>query len=135
MAFAEPRPHRRPFHAMTGTAPLTINPKQAGGNLAITSLTASSQDGIRLIKLVSKKGDIETTLLEAYVPGGQTIHLPFPHPLMVGTGHSLIVSQQSSTGALMTITVVGYEWNEKDTITLLYKVGKLITDLVRRKDP
>jgi hypothetical protein len=135
MSFAEPRPHRRPFNGMTGTAPLTINPKQAGGNLALTSLTASSQEGVQLVRLVSKKDDSEKTLLEVYVPGGETLHLSFPHPLMIGADHSLVVGQQFNTGALIKITVVGYEWNEKDTISFLFKVGKLLTDLVRRKDP
>ena len=83
MSFAEPRPHRRSFYALTGTAPLTINPKQAGGNLAITSFTAASQDGVQLVRLDSKKGDDEQKLLEVYVQGAQTLHIPFPHPLLV----------------------------------------------------
>ena len=135
MPFAEPRPHRRPFHATTGTAPLTINPKQSAGNLAITSLTAASQDGVQLVKLISKKNDDEQQLLEVYVTGAQTLHVPFPHPLMVGADRSLVVSTQSATGALMKITVVGYEWNQKDVTPFVFKVGEALMDLFRRKDP
>ena len=135
MSFAEPRPHRRPFNASSGTAPLLVKPKTIGGNLALTSITASSQDGIRHLRVLSKKAENEILLLNMYVQSGQTLHIPLPHPIMIGVDRTLEVSAMVNTGALLMITVVGYEWNEKDTLTFLFKVGKAMTDLFRRTDP
>ncbi|HEX3168535.1 MAG TPA: hypothetical protein VHQ93_19840 [Chitinophagaceae bacterium] len=135
MSFAEPRPHRRPFHAHTLSGPLTVSPRFTGGNLALTSFTVGSQDGTRWVRLVSTKDDTEEILLEVYVPGSQTLHFPFPHPIMVGAGRTLSISPMDNTGAFLPMTVVGYEWNEKDLIIFFYRIREAIRILVRRKDP
>lgn len=115
MPFAEPRPNRKPFHAFAGNPPLTVGAKRKGGNLALTSFTVSSQGGKpRFVRVISRGGDGDNVLIEVLVEGGQTIHLPFPHPIMVGVSRKLVVKVMVNTGALLPVTVVGYEWNPTD---------------------
>jgi hypothetical protein len=115
MPFAEPRPHRHWFRAYSdlsppGSPPLIVAPKREGGNLAITSLTASNQDEDPLfVYMRSRNGSSDELLLMALVPGTDTLHLPFPHPLMVGVGRLLVV-EGNSKGGLFPVTVVGYDW-------------------------
>ena len=110
MPFAEPRPNRHPFSAQ-GDPPLIVSPKLDSGNLALTSFTISSQAGeARFVQLLSRKGKNDRVLLMVLVKGGQTLHFPFPHPLMVGANRSLVVKELLHTGALLPATVVGYEW-------------------------
>jgi hypothetical protein len=112
MPFAEPRPHRRPFHAQKDGA-LVVAPKL--GNLALTSLTVSNQDfEPHFVQVESTKGSNRKQLLMVLVPGGATLHFPFPHPIMVGAGRSLVVNDMSPTAALVPVTVVGYEWRPAD---------------------
>ena len=135
MPFLEPRPHRRPFHATTLMSELTVSPKLNDGDLAITSFTGSSQSGNRMIIIVASKDGEDEILFKLYIPEGQTLHMAFPHPVMIGIGRTLKITPLDNTGGFMPMTVVGYEWNDKDLITFLYSVGEAITNLFRRKDP
>src|SRR5215469_9423632 len=112
MAFAEPRPNRRPFHVFKDSSQWSIAPQLDNGNLAITSFTVSSQSGrARYVTFLSRKrGEDDYILLMVLVKGGDTLHFPFPHPMMVGTGRSLVAQVSLHTGALIQMTVVGYEW-------------------------
>jgi hypothetical protein len=113
MPFAEPRPHRRPFHAK-GEQKLTIVPTRTSMNLAVTSFTVANNDSSpHFVRLVSTHGSNEELLLEVLVPGETTKHFPFPHPLMVGVGRSLVAEDEIS-GFLSPMTVVGYEWLPAD---------------------
>jgi hypothetical protein len=117
MPFAEPRPHRRPFHAFTRFLPLTVKSTRKGVNLAVTSITLSNQafDG-KFVDVVSRGGDGDIKLMMVQVNGGQTLHLPFPHPLMVGETRKLVVINAVPDGALFTCTVIGYEWKASDDV-------------------
>jgi len=115
MPFAEPRPHRRPFHAFTRFLPLTVKARRKGVNLAVTSITVSNQDTQgKFVEVISRGGSGDITLLMFQVNGGQTSHLTFPHPLMVGETRRLVVLDLVPTGALFTCTVIGYEWKATD---------------------
>ena len=75
----------------------------------------SSQGGDeRFVKVISRGGPGDTTLLMVLVKGGQTIHLDFPHPIMVGEHRRLVVVEMKHTGAFLPVTVVGYEWRSTD---------------------
>jgi hypothetical protein len=112
MPFAEPRPNRRPFCAHDFSS-VVVTPK--AGNLALTSLTISNQDDrAHFVDVLSTKGANVKRLLQILVPDTTTVHLPFPHPIMVGTGRSLSVSDLAGGPALFPITVVGYEWVATD---------------------
>ena len=115
MPFAEPRPHRRPFHAH-GEHQVTIVPTQKNMNLAVTSFTVANQDSrSHFARLVSTDGSTKEQLLEVLVPAETTKHFPFPHPLMVGVGRSLLAEDVvTASGTLSPITVVGYEWLAAD---------------------
>ena len=115
MPFAEPRPHRRPFHAFKEILPLIVSPSRKGLNLALTSVTISSQGGDeRFVQVLSRGGTGDIVLLMVLVKGGQTIHLDFPHPIMVGEHRKLVVIEMKHTGALLPTTVAGYEWRAAD---------------------
>lgn len=110
MPFAEPRPHRRPFYAY-GDRHLTIVPASQKVNLAVTSFTVANQDNrSHFVLLTSTDGSSKDPLLEVLIPAESTMHFPFPHPLMVGVGRSLVVDDEVSGPALAPMTVVGYEW-------------------------
>ena len=115
MPFAEPRPHRRPFHSFKITMPLTVTPKHKNVNLAVTSITVSNQsEKEKFVKVVSRGGDGDNILLMVLVKGGQTLHFSFPHPIMVGEHRKLTVIDMVPNGALFPVTVVGYEWRSTD---------------------
>ena len=114
MPFAEPRPHRRPFHAH-GEQQVTVVPSQKNLNLALTSFTVANQDTrSHFARLVSTGGSTKEELLRVLVPAETTKHFAFPHPLMVGVGRSLLAEDQVPGGSLSPITVVGYEWLASD---------------------
>lgn len=114
MPFAEPRPHRRPFHAH-GEQQLTIEPSEKNLNLAVTSFTVANQDSSsHFAHLVSIGGSTKEQLLRVLVPAETTKHFPFPHPLMVGVGRSLLAEDEVPGGSLSPMTVVGYEWLAAD---------------------
>jgi hypothetical protein len=114
MRFAEPRPHRRPFHAH-GEHQLTIVPTRNNMNLAVTSFTVANQDSrSHFARLVSTDGSTKEQLLEVLVAAETTKHFPFPHPLMVGVGRSLLAEDEVSSGSISPMTVVGYEWLAAD---------------------
>jgi hypothetical protein len=115
MPFAEPRPHRRPFHAFKTTMPLTVTAKHKNVNLALTSITVSNQsDKEKFVQVISRGGTGDIILLMVLVRGVQTLHFPFPHPIMVGEHRKLVVKDMAPNGALFPVTVVGYEWRSKD---------------------
>ena len=117
MPFAEPRPHRRPFHAFKATMPLTVTAKHRRVNLALTSLTISNQSTKeKFVKVVSRGGAGDNVLLMVLVAGTQTKHFPFPHPIMIGESRRLVVIDMAPNGALFPVTVVGYEWRDADDI-------------------
>jgi len=117
MPFAEPRPHRRPFHAFKVTMPLTVTAKRKRVNLALTSLTVSNQSTTeKFVKVVSRGGAGDDVLLMVLIKGSQTMHFPFPHPIMVGESRRLVVTDTAPNGALFPVTVVGYEWRDADDI-------------------
>ncbi|MGK2962232.1 MAG: hypothetical protein ACSLFK_08810 [Gemmatimonadaceae bacterium] len=114
MPFAEPRPHRRPFFAH-GDRYLTVVPASQKMNLAVTSFTVANQDTrSHFVLLISTDGSSKVRLLEVLVPAESTMHIPFPHPLMVGAGRSLIAEDEASSPALAPMTVVGYQWLADD---------------------
>ena len=123
MAFAEPRPHRRPFCEWNGGfAPLVVAPKLRG-ELAVTSLTLANQSSkARFIDVRSRDSDDPPSggdmLMMVWLSGRSTLHLPFPHPLMVGSGRTLVVdTHQKTDKPLIPVTAVGYEWLPKDDKT------------------
>lgn len=139
MPFAEPRPHRRPFFAQ-GDKRITVVPARQSMNLAITSFTAANQDErSHFVQLISTDGlSQDRLLLEVLIPDGTTIHFPFPHPLMVGVGRSLIADDEVKVG-LCPMTVVGYEWLAADdtrNVISLFKgiFTRLIPGLRFRRD-
>ena len=114
MPFAEPRPHRRPFR-VHGEQELTIVPTEKNLNLAVTSFTVANQDSrSHFARLVSIDGSTKEQLLRVLVPAEGTKHFPFPHPLMVGVGRSLLAEDEVAGGSLSPLTVVGYEWLAAD---------------------
>jgi hypothetical protein len=135
MPFLEPAPHRRPFHVHDLYCSITLTPRQRGGDLAITSLTVSCQSVNRYVIIKSVKDDEEEILLKAFVYDSNTLHLTFPHPLMVGMDRKLVIAPEFNNGGFIPATVVGYEWNKKDTITYLFGVGERVTSLFRRTEP
>jgi hypothetical protein len=119
MPFAEPRPHRRPFHAFKEFLPLTVKANRKGINLAVTSITVSNQSSTeKFVQVVSRGGDGDIKLLMVLVKGGQTLHFPFPHPLMVGETRKLVVIDMAPNGALFPATVIGYEWRATDDVPM-----------------
>ena len=128
MPFAEPRPHRRPFHAH-GEHSLSIDPSKKNLNLAVTSFTVANQDSrSHFARLVSIDGSDEEQLLRVLVPAETTKHFPFPHPLMVGVGRSLFAEDEVPGGWLSPMTVVGYEWlaaDEPQTPSTLSRKGSV----------
>jgi len=121
MAFAEPRPHRRPFREWNGGfASLVVAPKQLRGELAVTSLTLANQSTkARFIDVRSRNSDEPPSggamLMMVWLSGRSTLHLPFPHPLMVGPGRTLVVdTHQKAAKPLIPVTAVGYEWLRTD---------------------
>lgn len=114
MPFAEPRPHRRPFR-VHGEHQISIDPSEKNLNLAVTSFTVANQDSRpHFSRLVSIDGSTKEQLLEVLVPAETTKHFPFPHPLMVGVGRSLLAEDEVPSGSLSPMTVVGYEWLAAD---------------------
>jgi hypothetical protein len=72
-------------------------------------------------------------MLEVLVPGGgTTFHLPFPHPIMVGAGRSLVVQGGIPGGGLEPVTVVGYEWIPSDDRPTIFSPFKF---LISKRDP
>jgi hypothetical protein len=114
MPFAEPRPHRRPFYAQ-GDNRIMVVPARQNMNLAVTSFTMANQDQrSHFVQLISTDGlSQDRLLLEVLIPSETTIHFPFPHPLMVGVGRSLIAEDEVHDVACP-MTVVGYEWLADD---------------------
>ena len=112
MPFAEPRPNRRPF-CVHDDLSIIVTPK--AGNLALTSLTLSNQNNdSRFVYVSSVQGASTEYLMMVLVPGVTTVHLPFPHPIMVGTRRSLRVDAAGENLGLFPITAVGYEWVAAD---------------------
>jgi hypothetical protein len=114
MPFAEPRPHRRPFFAQ-GQGELTVAPSSARISLAVTSFTVANQDvNAHFARLTSASRTGQTLIMEVLVPGESTLHLPFPHPIMIGAGDTFFAIDEAPNGALFPMTVVGYEWLASD---------------------
>jgi hypothetical protein len=121
MPFAEPRPHRRPFWAQAG-GDLVVAPSNPRYQLAITSFTASNQDSEpHFVRFGSRGRAGETQILEALVPGETTMHLPFPHPIVLGAADSFFAEDERPDGALFPMTVVGYEWLATDDETTIIR--------------
>ena len=124
MPFAEPRPHRRPFRAH-GEQQVTVVPTQKNLNLAVTSFTVANGDTrSHFARLVSVDGSSQEQLLQVLVPAETTKHFPFPHPVMVGVGRSLLAEDEVPGVSLSPITVVGYEWLAADEPSGIRKKGE-----------